>query len=161
MKKIAVLLLLVVVLSACAPAPTPPPDTVAPTAIPPTSAPVATNVPPPNPPGTSQMYLSIGDNGKTVNATLNQILSITLESNATTGYKWNAVTEPDAKVLKLVSSQYVSPTPSKTPMVGAGGMEVWKYQVVGTGTAAIKLGYFRPFDPKNVAKEFTLTVTAK
>ena len=107
------------------------------------------------------MALTASNNGATVDASVNQILNITLDSNVTTGFKWNLVTEPDAKVLKFLSSEYVAPTPRSQPVAGAGGTEVWKFQAVGAGSTTFKLAYFRPFDPKDVAKEFSLTVVVK
>ncbi len=109
----------------------------------------------------SEIKLTANDNGKTIEAAANQSLTITLDSNATTGYKWNLVTEPDAKVVKLVSSDYVVPTSDSQPIVGAGGAEVWKFQIIGAGKTTITLAYFRPFDPKQVAKEYTVTIMVK
>ena len=105
--------------------------------------------------------LDSANNGVSLETTVGQTIDITLDSNATTGYKWNLVTTPDAQVLKLLSSQYVVPTPSHTPVVGEGSKEVWKFQTVGRGTTSLKLAYFRPFDPSQVAKEFSATVVVQ
>ncbi len=99
--------------------------------------------------------LTASDNGKTINAAPNQIITITLDSNATTGYQWNLVTEPNAQVLKAVSSKYNGPSVGG---VGAGGTETWQFQAVGAGRTTLKLSYFRPFDPKQVGGEFALVV---
>jgi len=105
--------------------------------------------------------LDAANNGASLETTTGQTINITLDSNITTGYKWNLVTEPDAKVLKLLSSQYVEPGASNPPVVGAGGKEIWKFQTTGRGTASLKLAYFRPFDPGQVAKEFSVTFIVK
>jgi len=104
--------------------------------------------------------LTASNNGVTLETTANQTINLTLDSNATTGYKWNLAAEPDSTVLKLVSSEYVVPK-TGTPVVGAGGKEVWKFQTTGRGTTSLKLAYFRPFDPQQVAKEFSATVVVK
>lgn len=101
--------------------------------------------------------LTADANGKTIDLTLNQTLVLTLDSNATTGYKWNLVGEPNAQVVKFISSNYNAPQ-TNPGVVGAGGTETWKFQAVGVGKTTFKLGYFRPFDPKDVAKEFSLTI---
>jgi inhibitor of cysteine peptidase len=106
----------------------------------------------------SGIALTASNNGMTIEASQNQAISIKLDSNVTTGFKWNLVTEPDANMLKFVSSEYVAPN---TTLVGAGGYELWKFQATGKGTTALKLAYFRPFDPKDVAKEFTVTIVVK
>lgn len=105
-----------------------------------------------------EISLSQSDNGKTISAAPKQTLSINLESNVTTGFKWNLVGEPDGRILKLVSSKYIEPN---NPIPGKGGSENWKFQAVAVGTTTLKLQYFRPFDPKQIAGEFTITVTVK
>lgn len=105
-----------------------------------------------------EIALTQSDSGKTISAAPNQTLSIDLDSNVTTGFKWNLVSEPDGRVLKLVSSKYLEPN---NPIPGKGGSENWKFQAVAAGTSSVKLQYFRPFDPKQIAAEFTITVTVK
>jgi inhibitor of cysteine peptidase len=109
----------------------------------------------------SAIDLDAANNGTTLETTSGQTINITLDSNFTTGYKWNLVTEPNAQVLKLLSSEYVAPAASSPPLVGAGGKEIWKFQTTGRGTTSLKLAYFRPFDPSQVAKEFSATVVVK
>lgn len=104
------------------------------------------------PPG---IDLTAANNGETINADVGQTLNIKLDSNITTGYKWNLVTEPTPKILKLVSSQYNTPAGGA---LGTGGSETWQFQVVGTGTTTLKLAYFRPSSPNEVGKVYTLTV---
>lgn len=111
---------------------------------------------------TGAIDLDAANNGTTLETTSGQTINITLDSNITTGYKWNLVTEPDVQVLKLLSSDYVAPGVGNPPLVGAGGKEVWKFQTTGRGTTSLKLAYFRPFE-KNTppAKEFSATVVVK
>jgi inhibitor of cysteine peptidase len=99
--------------------------------------------------------LTESNNGQTITASPNQTLNVKLDSNVTTGYKWNLVDAPNDKILKFVSSRYDAPT---SAAIGAGGSETWQFLVVGTGTATLKLAYFRPSSPNQVGKEFTLTV---
>ncbi len=109
----------------------------------------------------SVIDLDAANNGVSLETTSGQTINITLDSNITTGYKWNLVGQPDANVLKLMSSQYVEPGAGNPPAVGAGGKEIWKFQTTGRGTTSLKLAYFRPFDPGQVAKEFSATVVVK
>ena len=109
----------------------------------------------------STVDLDIANNGVTLETTSGVTINVSLDSNVTTGYSWSLVTAPDAQILKLISSDYVSPGPSGTPIVGAGGKQVWKFQTTGRGTTSFKLAYFRPFDPTKVAKEFTATIVVK
>ena len=105
--------------------------------------------------------LDMANNGVSLETKSGQTIHITLDSNIATGYKWNLVTEPDVQVLKLLSSEYVPPAASNPPLVGAGGKETWKFQATGRGSTSLKLSYFRPFDPGQVAKEFAATIVVK
>ncbi|MBI4786176.1 MAG: protease inhibitor I42 family protein [Chloroflexi bacterium] len=106
-----------------------------------------------------EIEIAESNNGQTIDATRNQTININLDSNATTGYKWNLVTEPDAKIVKLVSSKYNAPL---TNLPGAGGSETWQFQATGAGTTTLKLVYFRQFEanlPRG--KEFAITIVVK
>ncbi len=103
--------------------------------------------------------LDSANNGATLDITSNQVLNIKLDSNITTGYKWNLVTPPDERILKQLPSKINTPTGGA---LGAGGSETWQFQAVGRGSTALKLAYSRPFEPNNPpAKEFSLTVNVK
>jgi len=72
--------------------------------------------------------------------------TITLASNITTGYSWRIAKEPDPKILKLVSSNYIEPS---SGAIGRGGTEVWTFQAIAKGTQSVTLEYARPWE-KNV-----------
>lgn len=81
-------------------------------------------------------------------------IEVELPSNPTTGYSWNALSQPDPAVLTLVDREY---DPS-SDMPGAGGMEKLTYRAVGPGQTTIELGYFQPWEPDAVDERFTLGV---
>ncbi len=110
-------------------------------------------------PSPSRLDLSAADNGGTVSAELGQRVILTLESNASTGYQWTLVEEPDTDVLAFVSSRYVEPGDSE--LVGASGAEVWEWDAVGEDSTVLRLEYVRPFEPGNVAEEFEVTVEVR
>ncbi len=109
----------------------------------------------------SAVDLDAANNGVNLETTTGVTINLTLDSNITTGYSWTFVTEPSADVLKVVSSDYVSPNSSGTPIVGAGGKQFWKFLTTGRGTTSLKLVYVRPFDPTQIAKDFTATIVVK
>lgn len=85
--------------------------------------------------------------------------SVTLDSNPTTGYRWQLAKPLDEAILKVVGSEYKKPA---TKLVGAGGKEVWVFKAVAKGQASIQMRYVRPWE-KDVgpAKEATFTVIAR
>ena len=79
--------------------------------------------------------------------TLGQDFSVTLASNATTGYHWELAAPLDESVVKLVGSEYKTP---QTSALGAPGQEIWIFRAVGKGQTVIDLKYVRPWE-KDVA----------
>ena len=79
---------------------------------------------------------------------------LSLAENPTTGYRWEFKSKGEP-VCRLVSTQFDASSGS----VGTGGTHRWRFQVVGTGVAAIELAYERSFEAdKPPAKTFELTV---
>ncbi len=115
---------------------------------------VACSVPPPIPVATRFIA---SDSGKTVSIAREQILSVVLDSNASTGFVWNLVLEPDPALLAFESQEYA--TQGNAP--GAGGIETWEFKAVGVGMTNLKLQYFRPWEPLNIAGEFVLQIQVK
>lgn len=70
-------------------------------------------------------------------------ITITLESNPTTGYSWQ-LKEPFRKdILELESANY---DPDKTGLVGSGGRELWTFVAIGEGVTSVTLIYKRPWE---------------
>ena len=132
-------------LSACT---TPTPSVTVPVSLPTSAASSEPNM----------IQLDSNSNGKQINAAPNQTIVIILDSNPTTGFKWNLITGPDAKILEFVSSDYQA---VGTPIPGCGGREMWNFKTIAAGTTTLKLQCFRPFDVKTIGGEFKLTVQVK
>ncbi|KNY25805.1 protease inhibitor I42 family protein [Pseudobacteroides cellulosolvens] len=101
--------------------------------------------------------ITIEDNGGYAYVKKGDELRLTLESNATTGYKWSYVEKPDANVLVETSYNYI-PDPSKPDMVGVGGKEVWTYKAIADGIAKIDMVYSRPWESVTPYKSFVVKV---
>lgn len=92
-------------------------------------------------------------------AKVGQEFTITLESNATTGYQWQLAKPLDESMVTLVGSEYKAPQDGR---IGQGGEEVWTFKAMGTGKSEIAMKYVRPWE-KDVqpVEERTFTVTVK
>ncbi len=67
---------------------------------------------------------------------------ITLKSNPTTGYQWNA--DFDETVIQLVDSSYKADEPQ---LMGSGGIEIFEFKVIGSNADTnIKFSYTRPWE---------------
>ena len=104
----------------------------------------------------SLFFLSSCTQCEVINARAGENFIITLESNPTTGYSWQLAKPLDEKIVQLVGSEYV---PSKTDLVGAGGMEKWTFLAVKKGTTRVSLKYVRPWEKdKPPAEENTFLI---
>jgi predicted secreted protein len=85
----------------------------------------------------------VSDPEKPVKVTVGRKFFIVLQSNRTTGYRWEISSAGNAAVVKSVGAEY---TPPDTKLVGAGGKEIWTFEAVGKGITEISLKYVRPWE---------------
>lgn len=93
----------------------------------------------------SEVSLDVGDQ-----------LDVSLEANPTTGYSWELGPLPEG--LELVSSEFEEPGGS---LVGAPGMQLFVFDVVGAGSGILRFEYVRVFDDPIIAEEiveYSLTI---
>jgi len=101
---------------------------------------------------------NINEDPTMITAKVGEEFTITLDSNATTGYSWRLSDKFTEGVVKSLGSEY---TPPETQRKGAGGKEIWRFKAVAAGKTTITLEYVRPWE-KGVApamvKSFGVTV---
>jgi predicted secreted protein len=83
------------------------------------------------------------DPGKPVSVAIGRKFALVLESNRTTGYRWETSGPGDPAIVKFVENEYNGPG---TGLAGAGGKEVWTFEAVGKGETEISLKYLRPWE---------------
>ena len=91
-------------------------------------------------------------------------ITITLDSNATTGFSWTEqAVISEENILTQTGHQYIEPqTEGDTPLVGAGGTEEWTFKTDKTGTAKVTLSYDRPWEGgEKGVRTFELTIVVK
>ena len=89
-----------------------------------------------------------------------QVMSITLESNPSTGYSWYAAISNIAVLAQMGEPEYTAPAESSTPMVGAAGAQTFLFQATEIGSTTITLEYKRGWET-DVAPEKTITITVE
>jgi len=108
--------------------------------------------------------LGIGDNGKTVKATVGDLLLIKLKANPSTGFIWAPADQAKGSAVKFISRKFLSVSKMSAkirPMPGQGGETTFTYRVAGTGKATISLSHKRPWEKKTKpAKTFNVTIEA-
>lgn len=78
---------------------------------------------------------------ESIEKTVGESFTITLDSNATTGYSWEA--DYDESYLELVSSTYIEPN---TDLVGAAGSEEFVFKTLQEGTTKLTMNYRRSWE---------------
>jgi len=99
------------------------------------------------------------DSGQTIDIGVNQEFVIALGSNPTTGYMWQE--SYDENILELVEKTYKPGKEAKQGLVGAGGVEYFRFKTLKTGETEITLVYKRPWEeptPQDVTKVFTVSI---
>jgi inhibitor of cysteine peptidase len=99
------------------------------------------------------------DSGGEKTLAVGDLLIVTLDSNATTGYSWNLSEISGVAVIQYISDEYVAPEQTDPPLMGQGGQEVWTFEALAAGTAAISMRYIQPWMPDaDPAETFDITV---
>jgi len=96
------------------------------------------------------------DPGQTIDIGVNQEFVIALGSNPTTGYSWQA--SYDETMLELVGGQSTYKE-AKQGVVGAGGVEYFRFKALKTERTKITLVYKRPWEEEVLdQKVFTINI---
>jgi inhibitor of cysteine peptidase len=97
------------------------------------------------------------DPGQTIDIGVNQEFVIALGSNPTTGYSWQE--SYDQSVLELVEKTYKPGKEAKEGVVGAGGVEYFRFKALKTERTQITLVYKRPLETEILdQKVFTINI---
>ncbi len=89
-----------------------------------------------------EMQVDNSYNGSQVDLNVGQILVVSLESNPTTGYSWG-VAEIDDEILQQEGEVEYK---SESDLVGAGGVETFRFKALAVGEGELKLIYRRPWE---------------
>ena len=92
------------------------------------------------------------------------LLTVTLCSNPTTGFKWELPKITDQTVLEQVDHKFEAPEAKgeKFPAPGTAGKEIWTFTALKEGTSTISMKYSRPWEGGEKGEwTFFLTVIVK
>jgi inhibitor of cysteine peptidase len=108
------------------------------------------------------LSLDASYSGKKVEVKVGNVVAVNLDSNPSTGFRWELAGISDEQVLQLLGQEFRQAEAGQSEMVGAGGQEVWTFKAVGEGEAELSLEYSRPWPGGEKAVEtFRATVSVK
>jgi inhibitor of cysteine peptidase len=93
-----------------------------------------------------EVPLAAKDGGGQVEVNVGQVLVLTLESNPTTGYSWQVVEAGDSVLRQTGEPEFKAASELDPPLLGAGGVEVFRFEAVGAGETRLELVYHRPWE---------------
>lgn len=109
-----------------------------------------------------EVKLDAAANGRQVELQKGQTLVITLESNPSTGYRWEVVESDESILRQMGEPEFKVSDPREPPPPGAGGLEIWRFEATNAGQMALELVYHRPWEEGEEPLEtFSLHVTVR
>ena len=94
-------------------------------------------------PQQQEVKATIADDGREKQLQKGQTLVVTLEGNPTTGYSWEAADPLDEQVLRQVGEAEFK---QESEALGAGGVQILRFEAVNAGKFTLKLVYHRPWE---------------
>jgi inhibitor of cysteine peptidase len=109
-------------------------------------------------PSGGEVAVDLSHNGSKVELKAGDILVVSLESNPTTGYIWQ-ISESDPALFSQQGEVEFEP---ESNLVGAGGIETFRFKALAAGEGALTLGYRRPWEEGVEPLEiFSITVIVR
>ena len=94
-------------------------------------------------PQQQEVKAGIDDNGREMQLKKGQTLVVTLEGNPTTGYSWEVAEPLDEQVLRQAGEAEFK---QESDALGAGGVQVLRFEAMNAGKTTLKLVYHRPWE---------------
>jgi inhibitor of cysteine peptidase len=91
---------------------------------------------------TNEVNVQAADDGSQVSLAKGQVLVVTLESNPTTGYSWEVVGLDGAFLRQVGEAEFQA----QSDLIGAGGVEILRFEAAATGQVDLKMVYHRPWE---------------
>ena len=97
------------------------------------------------------------DSGQAIDIGVNQEFVIALGANPTTGYDWEV--SLDETILELVGKTYKLAEEAEHGIVGAGGVDYFRFKALKAGETEITLVYKRSWEKEDIAQKlFTVNI---
>ena len=98
------------------------------------------------------------DDGGLIELELGEILVVTLESNPSTGYRWEQAENNESILEQLGEAEFKPSETGDPPTVGAGGWEIFRFKAISAGQITLELVYHRSWEDVEPLKTFSIQV---
>jgi inhibitor of cysteine peptidase len=102
--------------------------------------------------------LTRAEHGKSIEAQVGDRITVSLDENPTTGFRW-AIDKSDDDVVTLKSSEYAAASGSR---IGGGGQRVMTFEARKAGVAVIHLKLWREWEgDQSITQRFAVTLRVR
>ncbi len=109
----------------------------------------------------AEVQLDASSNGGQKELALGQTVVVALDSNPTTGYSW-VVSSVDQNILRQDGDSSYQSSNSNPGVMGAGGVQSFRFEAANPGTTTLTLVYRRPWETSVAPiKTFTVQVAVR
>ncbi len=109
-----------------------------------------------------EVHVDVNDAGSQVEIEEGQILVVTLESNPTTGYRWELAENQEAILEQMGEAEFKPSETGEPPLVGTGGWEIFRFKAISAGHMTLQLVYHRSWEEDvESLKTFSLQVVVR
>ena len=105
----------------------------------------------------ASLSLDASADGSTQQLKKGEVMSVTLESNPSTGYSWFVTISDQNVIIQMAETENQEASPSTTPVLGAPEKKTFFFQAIEAGQAAITLDYQRGWET-GIAPEQTINI---
>ncbi|MFN2155296.1 MAG: protease inhibitor I42 family protein [Anaerolineae bacterium] len=107
-----------------------------------------------------EIELTAADDGRQIEMQQGQTLVVSLESNPSTGYRWERAPVEDEILQQAGEPEFRQG--GRSGLVGTPGQQIFRFQAAATGTTRLDLVYHRPWEqeakPEGI---FSVTVVVR
>jgi len=93
-----------------------------------------------------EIHVDENDTSSQIELEQGQILVVTLESNPTTGYRWEQLESQESVLRKMGETEYRPSDAGAPPLVGAGGWEIFRFKATSAGQTTLRIIYRRSWE---------------
>jgi inhibitor of cysteine peptidase len=110
--------------------------------------------------GTNETQTTQADTGRQITLQPGEVMTVTLNSNPTTGYGWQVLKIDNEILIQDGDSEYKQSENSEG-VVGAGGTETFRFEAVDSGETTLELGYMRPWEDTPPIETYSVLVIVR
>lgn len=109
-------------------------------------------------PSAETVDVNEANNSGQIELNLGKLIVVQLESNPSTGYRWELLENDESILKQFGQAEFKSSETLEPPIVGAGGWDIFRFKAVSAGQMTLKLVYHRFWEDVEPLKTFSIQI---